>query len=55
MISIDGNKCVGCGQCVTVCPEDALSVWGISDVRVDKCNECLICIDYCPVKAIKEA
>ena len=54
MIYIDERNCVGCGQCVVCCPEEALKVWGISTVD-ERCTECLICVDYCPVKAIKEA
>jgi NAD-dependent dihydropyrimidine dehydrogenase PreA subunit len=53
MILVDQRKCVGCGQCVVACPEEALRVWGTCTVG-DECTECLVCIDYCPVKAIEE-
>ncbi len=53
MISIDNDRCVGCSLCVPICPEEALTCYGI--VIVDEyCNDCLICIEYCPVGALLE-
>ena len=52
MLVVNGDKCVGCGLCVSLCPRDALKAWGLCHVDVDKCNECLVCLDYCPVDAL---
>ncbi|MDO8634657.1 MAG: 4Fe-4S binding protein [Dehalococcoidia bacterium] len=54
MLAILSEKCVGCGLCVTVCPEEALSVWALAAVDRQKCTDCLICVDYCPVEALED-
>jgi NAD-dependent dihydropyrimidine dehydrogenase PreA subunit len=54
MLIIDLEKCLGCGECVFWCPEDALSVWASAFLDQEKCSECLTCIDYCPVDALME-
>lgn len=52
-VKIDTEKCVGCGRCVQVCPQSALSlIDGKSHVDVSKCIGCFECITVCPVKAI---
>ncbi len=52
-VNIDEAKCVGCGRCVKVCPQKALSlVDKKSHVDVRKCIGCFECITVCPVKAI---
>ena len=43
------EKCVGCGACVEVCPEDALSLSrGIIQRDMDLCSQCGNCVDICP-------
>src|SRR5215470_5319233 len=44
------NGCLGLGDCVRVCPFDALSLGGegIAVVDPDKCTGCAICIAVCP-------
>lgn len=52
-VQIDESKCVGCGRCVKVCPQQALSlVDNKSHVDVSKCIGCFECITVCPEKAI---
>lgn len=52
-VQIDDKLCVGCGRCVKVCPQGALTlVDGKSHVDVSKCIGCFECITVCPVKAI---
>ena len=50
---VDCEKCLACGGCISVCPQDALSWYG-SRALVDdeKCISCAICIRICPVGAI---
>ncbi|ENO12092.1 4Fe-4S dicluster domain protein [Thermoplasmatales archaeon SCGC AB-539-C06] len=50
---VDGEKCLVCGGCISVCPQDAISMFGgRAFVLVDKCISCAICIQTCPVGAI---
>jgi ferredoxin len=50
---VDGGACLACGGCISVCPQDAISVCGgRAFVMVDKCISCAICIQTCPVGAI---
>lgn len=53
MLVVNELKCVGCGQCVSFCPTDALKVWCLAEIKRDACNECLECVDYCPVDALE--
>ena len=52
-LTLDMDKCSGCGRCVNICPTGAKEVVG-GKVRLDagKCNGCGFCIGECPVKAI---
>lgn len=55
IISIDENKCTGCGQCIPDCPEGALQVIEgkarlISDLFCDGLGAC---IETCPEGAIR--
>src|SRR5690348_56847 len=52
---IDGNLCIGCGACTSVCPEgDVLALAGGKAVIVNgyKCIGHSLCADACPVGAI---
>ena len=50
---VDRKKCLACGGCISVCPQDALSMNGSKAlVEEEKCISCAICIRTCPVGAI---
>jgi NAD-dependent dihydropyrimidine dehydrogenase PreA subunit len=55
MISVESEKCVGCGDCVEVCPQQvfALGEDGKS-LRAfpERCMECGACRLNCPAEAI---
>ncbi len=41
-------RCTGCGQCLEVCPENAISIVdGITETDTRKCSECCRCMDVC--------
>ena len=56
---VDANVCNGCAGlerplCIHNCPYDAIRlVDGKALVAEDLCDECKICIEVCPVRAIE--
>ncbi len=55
MITINQEKCTGCGGCIDLCPSIAISM--IEDkviINPDICSECQICVKVCPVNAPTE-
>ncbi|OHB98245.1 MAG: hypothetical protein A2W74_00160 [Planctomycetes bacterium RIFCSPLOWO2_12_38_17] len=54
MIAVDKPECVGCEECLHVCPLDAIAMKNNkAEIIQNKCNQCERCIPICPVKAIK--
>ena len=56
VITVDQNKCIGCGLCVSTCP-DVFELDENGKARVKDSNACKNCncqeaIDNCPAKAI---
>lgn len=51
-ITIDTDKCIRCGLCREVCPEDAVhpklhSIHHHFEVIADECTGCGECLSYC--------
>ena len=56
MVTVDRERCTGCGECVAVCPHAALALRGNAP-RADlfapeRCMECGACGLNCPEAAI---
>ncbi|WP_418791856.1 DUF362 domain-containing protein [Phosphitispora sp. TUW77] len=49
---VDKEKCIGCGQCVDVCPVEAIKIENGIAVVSDECIECGACESECPENAI---
>ena len=49
---IDPDKCDGCGTCVEVCPNEAITLNDVAHIDEEECVECESCVDECPNKAI---
>ncbi len=50
---VDKEKCEGCGDCVGVCPSEAIKmVDNKAEVDKDACCDCAACVDACPKQAI---
>ena len=51
-LSFDGEKCIGCGRCVSVCPEKMIEGEGGAGLNRDGCSLCMVCTETCPSKAL---
>ena len=53
-VSIEKNRCTGCGLCLAVCPDDAFSlVDGKAAITGSRCLACGHCAGVCPSGAIR--
>jgi Fe-S-cluster-containing hydrogenase component 2 len=54
--SVDKASCVGCGNCLRVCPAQAIKlIKGKAEVDYSLCQGCLVCLSYCPSGALRAA
>lgn len=53
-ITVDKEKCIDCGACVSLCPTEALYFDDEDRLEFseEKCIGCLLCLDSCPRYAI---
>jgi Fe-S-cluster-containing hydrogenase component 2 len=49
---VNKDECVGCGACVEVCPQEAITMDDIAIIDVNECIDCGACVDECPNGAI---
>ncbi len=52
---VDEEKCVGCGECVDICPVDVLEMKDEKCyvVRQEDCEACESCVETCEESAIE--
>jgi len=54
MFYVDGDKCTGCGVCVSLCPQGAISLQdGVAVIDQVLCRKCGDCVEVCPDNAIR--
>jgi NAD-dependent dihydropyrimidine dehydrogenase PreA subunit len=53
-IEVDQEKCIGCGECVDVCPVDVYEMQDEKSVpiNIEECIGCESCIEVCEQEAI---
>ena len=55
MVHIDNVICTGCGYCIDVCPQKAITIDdNVMVINQELCTQCGICAEVCPVGAIHE-
>ena len=47
------SKCIGCGQCVSLCPMNNIALKNGKPSWGKDCTHCMACICYCPTEAIE--
>ena len=53
-IIVDNEKCIGCGECVDICPMEVYELQDEKSVPVnsEECVGCESCIEVCEQEAI---
>ena len=46
------DQCIGCGKCLSVCPQNCIDLNVQATIRQEHCLHCGNCFEVCPVKAI---
>lgn len=53
MIEIDKNLCDKCGSCISICPQNCITLYeSYLEIDNDKCVMCKKCVYICPVEAL---
>lgn len=47
------DSCIGCGICLSVCPQHCIQKGEIYKIQPQHCLHCGACYERCPVKAVK--
>lgn len=56
--ALDPGKCLGCGVCASVCPNNAIEMVEVGGKKrpsfhLGKCCFCELCVEYCPTGALE--
>ena len=52
-VSINKDKCIGCGKCVKACQFEAITLENnLAYIDFEKCRLCRKCVDECPQHSI---
>ena len=53
-IEVDGEKCIGCGECVEICPVEVYELEDEKAVPIndEECVGCESCVEACEQEAI---
>lgn len=55
-IFVESNSCVGCEDCTSVCPTNAIEIIdGKAVINDELCIDCEICISSCTYNAIRKS
>lgn len=50
---VDRNRCLACGGCISLCPQDAITMYSSKAVISKKdCISCALCVKTCPIGAV---
>ena len=52
-IAFHGSLCIGCGECASVCPSEAISMNSPERVVRSLCTACGVCVEACPAAALR--
>jgi len=50
---VDEDLCTGCGECLSACQFNALSVDGVAQVQEIRCAGCGVCVQFCQQGALR--
>ena len=51
-VTVDNDKCDGCGSCIESCPVEAIKIENDKAVINEECVDCGACLSACPKEAI---
>lgn len=51
-VKFDISQCDACGECLDVCPRNALSMYEKGFVIQEDCNQCGMCVEACDREAL---
>ena len=55
MFKVDSARCTGCGNCVDICPQQAITIHdNLAMINETLCIQCSTCAEVCSAGAIRE-